>query len=369
MRLNMRIKNSGLLGVLVIAASSISPIQAAVVVFGNIPSPGQTGYDTSYYSHGFEAQGTAELGNVVGLAGTARKLDTVTITMVTYAKASEWSSMYANNNAGWYHSIMLTVYKADASEILATQTISALIPWSQPALGQTGMAFNVGFDFSSENITLPNSVLVSVAYNTQHNGFNPLGTVGPYNKLNYGTFDDSPIVGTDVDPTQVMRVTTANPDSILFETSGGWVDRAPMMKITATEASPVTSFAEQFGLTGSDADPDADPDGDGYSNRFEYAFGLNPSSSSGQIQPLEVSTQTTTVGGNPVTTANATFYQRSGVTYTVRGSPDLSSGFPVVITPTPSANQVGVPSGYTRYEAVYDSGTERAFLKVDASVQ
>ena len=103
--------------------------QSAVVVFDNIPSSGQTGYGASYYSHGFEAQSTTELGNVVGLAGTARKLNSVTITMVTHARATNWPTQFAANSQGWYHSLMLTVWRADASEILATQTVNTLVPW------------------------------------------------------------------------------------------------------------------------------------------------------------------------------------------------------------------------------------------------
>jgi len=347
---------------------SLSASQGATVVFNNIPTVGQTGYDSSYYSHGFEAQDTAELGNVVGLAGTARQLNTVTITMVTHAKSADWAEMYQTNNNGWYHSIMLTVWKADASEILATQIVSALVPWANPNPNQSGTAFNVGFNFASENITLPDTVLVSVAYNTQNNGFNPIGAAGPYDALNYGTFDFAPFVGTDISPGAVMRVFSEDTETIVFETAPGWNNRTPMMEITATEASPVTSYAEEFGLTGSDADPDADPDGDGFSNRMEYAFGLNPASASGQAKPVEVFTQRTGSGTNQVTTANATFMQRSGVTYTVRATTVLTNGFPVILTPTVSTNQTGVPSGYARYEAVYDSGTNRGFLKVDALV-
>ncbi|NDD67797.1 hypothetical protein EBZ35_09160, partial [bacterium] len=298
--------------------------QGAVVVFDNIPAEGQTGYDSSYYSHGFEAQNTTELGNVVALAGTARKLDTVTITMVTHAKSADWASLYAANNSGWYHPIMLTVWKSDASEILATKTVSTLIPWSQPAPGYSGMAFNIAFDFSSENITLPNTVLVSVAYNTQNDGFQPMGTAGPYNSLNYGTFDFAPFVGTDVNPGSVMRVFSSDKDIIVFETAPGWNDRTPMMEITATEAtsSPYDDWIASYGYTvgSSPALRTDDPDGDGMNNLTEFAFGTDPTFNT--ASPIEVSQAS-------ATEVRVTFLQRNdnSVTYDPKKTTDLAESF------------------------------------------
>lgn len=353
-------------GIVLVFGTSVG--RAATVVFGNIPNSGHAGYDSSYDSHGFEAQNTAELGNVVGLAGTARKLHTVTITMVTHAKSADWSALYASNNVGWYHPLMLTVWKADASEILATKTVSTLIPWSQPAPGHQGMAFNVGFDFSSENITLPSSVLVSVAYNTQNDGFQPLGTAGPYNALNYGTFDFAPIVGSDVNPNEVMRVTTANPDEIVFETSLGWVDRAPMMEITATEVSesPYDVWIASYGYTVgvSPALRSEDADGDGMSNLTEFAFGTDPTFNS--PNPITIARSNTVV--------TIQWLQRNdgSVTYTNRSTTNLTTGFPVGnstnFVAALSTNTNNLPRAeYSRYQfSTNTSGFLRHFYKVDA---
>lgn len=339
---------------------------AAVVVFGNIPSPGQVGYDSSYFSHGFEAQNTAELGNVVALAGTARKLNTVTITMVTYAKSSDWASMYATNNAGWYHSIMVTVWKANASEILATQTISTLVPWANPDPSQLGTAFNVGFNFASENITLPNTVLVSVAYNTQNDGFNPIGVAGPYNALNYGTFDYGPFVGTDVSPGSVMRVFSADTNNIVFETAPGWNDRTPMMEITATPQPPYEVWISSYGY-----DPSAspgrrqdDPDGDGLSNLAEFAFGLDPTANS--PNPITISRS------NAVVTLQWLQRNDGSATYTNRSTTNLTTGFPAGnstnFVATVSTNTNNLPRAeYSRYTfSTSTSAFLRHFYKVDA---
>lgn len=336
--------------------------QTAVVVFDNIPAPGQPGYDTSYYSHSFEAQNTSELGNVVGLAGEERVLNTVTVTMVTQAKAADWAALYAANPNGWYHEIMLTVWKADASEILATKTINSLIPWSQPASGYSGMAFNVGFDFSSENITLPDSILVSVAYSTQNDGYHPTGVAGPYNSLNYGTFDLAPIVGTDVKTGEVMRVFSSNTNNIVFETAPGWNNRTPMMKITATPASPA-SYAGQFGLTGPAADPGADPDGDGFSNVEEFVFGMNPAAG-GSSNPIVVEP------ASEPDKVSAGFVLREGFTPQVVAFTDIgdptNSVIPSYIVRPVSPQPFGLPAGYVKYEVILDTSVgERGFIRVD----
>jgi len=347
---------------------SLSASQGATVVFNNIPTVGQTGYDSSYYSHGFEAQNTAELGNVVGLAGTARKLNTVTITMVTHAKSADWSALYAANNSGWYHNLMLTVWKADASEILATQTISTLVPWANPDPNQFGTAFNVGFNFASENITLPNTVLVSVAYNTQNDGFDPIGAAGPYDALNYGTFDFAPFVGTDISPGAVMRVFSADTNTIVFETAPGWNNRTPMMEITATEVSqtPYDVWIASYGYTVgvSPALRSDDPEGDGMDNLTEFAFGLDPTVNS--PNPITISRSNTVV--------TLQWLQRNdgSATYTNRSTTNLTTGFPAGTSTnfvaTVSTNTNNLPRAeYTRYTfSTNTSALVRYFYKVDA---
>jgi len=348
----------------------ISSGHGAVVVFDNIPSPGQTGYGASYYSHGFEAQNSAELGNVVGLAGTARKLDTITITMVTHSKAATWPGLYAANNAGWYHPLMLTIWKADASEILATMTVSTLVPWTDPDPGQLGTAFNVGFDFSSQNITLPNTVLVSVAYNTRNDGFEPLGTAGPYDSLNYGTFDHAPIVGTDVDPGTVMRVFSSNLEEIVFETAPGWNQRTPMMEITATEApsTPYDLWIASYGHTVGTAPAlrSADPDGDGLNNLAEFAFGTDPNhNTASSIHVIPVSESAVQV----------TFLLRTdnSVTYDPRRTSDLAEPFSawedLLLHLSLADNQADLPRPhYSRYQVLLNSANlDRSFVRVEAS--
>ena len=51
------------------------------------------------------------------------------------------------------------------------------------------------------SVTLPNEVIWTVQYNTNHYGPNPTGVASPADSLNVGakTFDDAAFVGTDLD--------------------------------------------------------------------------------------------------------------------------------------------------------------------------
>ena len=194
---------------------------ATVTIFDNIPEPGQTNYNTSYFSHGFQAQGTTELGNLVNFAGTARKLDTIKVNMVTYAQSNSWTAWAATNSSatstGYYHELILRVYSLTSSntvQLLAYQTNNALVPWAQPTginsftgLPNTGQAFTVSYNFSAANLILPNSAIISIGFNTQTYGDSPIGSRGPYNSLNFGVmFSSNTIVGSDANPNDVFRV-------------------------------------------------------------------------------------------------------------------------------------------------------------------
>lgn len=172
-------------------------------------------------SLGYEATSTSEFGDYVHLAGTDRKLGTVTVTMSNWALFADYASdvRYSGNNATWTHPITVNVYSnllngdGTPSTLLATKTQSVTIPW-RPAADPTcaggtawrasdlqcynGIAFNAAFDLSSLNVTLPNDVIVSFAYNTADYGAAPIHTVGPYNSLNVGVPNNQTAsIGTD----------------------------------------------------------------------------------------------------------------------------------------------------------------------------
>jgi len=183
-------------------------------------------------SLGFEATSTSEFGDLVHLAGTNRVLDSVTVTMSDWALYSDYSTdvRYSGNTATWTHPITVNVYSSHLGAngapdtLLATKTQTITIPW-RPAADPTcpggtawraadnacynGIAFNASFDLSSLNVTLPNDVIVGVAYNTADYGSTPIHQPGPYNSLNVGVPTNQAVsVGSD-----------ANTDAVFWNTS------------------------------------------------------------------------------------------------------------------------------------------------------
>ncbi|MRR32178.1 hypothetical protein EG834_18050, partial [bacterium] len=155
-------------------------------------------------SLGFQATSTSEFGDFIHLAGTNRTLGSVTVTMSIWARNSEYPSM---PSTGFTHPITVNIYAAvpgaplnTVGALLATLTETKTIPWrpeSDPTCPDAGygagfgwrapdtncyngMAFNLTFDMSSLNVTLPDDIIVGVAYNTQTHGAVPLGVAGPY---------------------------------------------------------------------------------------------------------------------------------------------------------------------------------------------
>lgn len=198
----------------------------STVVYDAIPSP----LEPNYPSQPFQAQQTHEFGDYVHLADTDRLLNTVTVTLANWAKASTPANQdfcaanAANCDAtGFFWPITVNVYSnhLDAGgapdTVLATKTITTHVPWrpeSDPSCGATsngtgwkdndicydysGIAANASFDLSDTNTVLPDDVIVGFAYNTQTYGAAPTGVDGPYNSLNIAVPPNNVVtVGTD----------------------------------------------------------------------------------------------------------------------------------------------------------------------------
>src|SRR6476469_3691789 len=189
----------------------------AAFVYDAVPNP----LPPNVASVGYEATSTSQFGDYVHLAGTNRKLDTVTVTMSDWALYSDYALApgYGGNSATWSHPITVNVYSnhlganGAPDTVLASTTQNVTIPW-RPAADATcpggtawratdgncynGIAFNATFDLRSLNVTLPSNVIVGVAYNTADYGQAPIGSAGPYNSLNVGApTGQTASVGTD----------------------------------------------------------------------------------------------------------------------------------------------------------------------------
>lgn len=201
---------------------AVAPAAAGgTVVYNNIPDP----IPGNVPSVGFEATSTSEFGGQIELAGTSRNDPTVTVLMSSWAcESGAWFShdCVTTPGATFTHPITLNVYTVNADNspgsVVATVTQTFTMPYRPSAdnancvgdqAGEwfdgtscfNGLAFPISFDLTG--VTLPDKVIVGVAYNTSHYGDQPIGTQAcnstpqgcPYDSLNVGT-NPSPSVGT-----------------------------------------------------------------------------------------------------------------------------------------------------------------------------
>jgi hypothetical protein len=154
-------------------------------------------------------------------------------------------------------------------------------------------------------------------------------------------------------------IARADGTSAAYSTAG--TVKYDMITVTGVDGvfgTPLSNYLGGFNLIGSDASGTADPDGDGMNNIAEFAFGTSPIDGSSRAV-----TQSSVTGG-----AKITYLQRSGVTYAVKSSTDLTAGFTGTVTPSKSDPQPGgLPSGYEQWKATLTGGS-KGFLKVEAIV-
>ncbi len=234
------------------AAFAVTP----TTVYDATPNP----LPPNVASLGFQATQTSEFGDYVHLGGTDRNLNTVTVTMSDWALFSDYSSnaTYSGNSASWTHPITLNIYNAipgtpnQVGSPLGSVTQTVTIPWRPEAdttcAGGTawrasdgqcynGKAFNATFDMSSLGVTLPNAVIVSVAYDTQSYGAHPTGVAGPYNSLNVGVpTGQTATVGSDDSSSKVFWNSSTGTGGVFVEDSGWAPNGTVAFKVTASAA-------------------------------------------------------------------------------------------------------------------------------------
>ncbi len=199
-------------------------------------------------SFGVEAYGFNELGDQVTLAGTARTLVSLKVLFNSYgcSVSGHWYSGDCVTTSGATFIVPITANIYNPANCSGTPLVCTAAPIATVTTNQTihfrpsadnvnctaadaGKWFNpqgnggggacqnsivelLTFDFSSQNVTLPNDVIWTVSYNTSHSGYNPiavplgsgdacessLGGCG-YDSLNVSTrsYTGAPYAGTD----------------------------------------------------------------------------------------------------------------------------------------------------------------------------
>ena len=201
----------GLLASFAGVAAGGSPVKASVVYNSVIPN----GPPSNLPSVGAEAYAFNEFGNQINLGGTARRLNSVTVTLSSWACVSgAWFSgdCFTPAGATFSQPITLNIYNASTDGGVtpgslitsATQTFS--VPYRPSASANctggrwqqsptkpcfNGLAGNVTFNFSG--VTLPNTVVYGIVYNTRDFGPNPTGVAGPSDSLNIALSTDADV--------------------------------------------------------------------------------------------------------------------------------------------------------------------------------
>lgn len=211
---------------MVIPLTFVTGVSASsTAIFNSIPDP----LPGNLPSQPYQAQQATEVGDYVQFAGTERNLSSVTVTLSSWAKHSEYPTMPA---AGFNHDLTLNIYNVDNSgltpalgSLIKSITKNFVMQWrpegdptcpdtgygagfgwrASPTQCYNGFAFNIVFDLSSEGITLPDEIIYGIASNTQSYGTPALGVAGPYDSLNFALNNISaPSTGTDVEPDAVF---------------------------------------------------------------------------------------------------------------------------------------------------------------------
>ena len=228
--------------------------------------------DCGASSLGFEATQTSEFGDEVRLAGSARRLVSLKVLFSSWAcQSGHWFDGACSTSPGatFTHDVTANIYavadcagKPCPGTLLATVTETQTVPyrpstdpqcailnpydpndpyhyytygWFNPVVGacKPQIPTVLTFDFTSKNVTLPDEVIWTVAFNTTHYGAHPIDEGAacftesggcPYDSFNVGaqTYLGAPYAGIDVMPDTAFVNGVADK---------GWTDYKPLGEI------------------------------------------------------------------------------------------------------------------------------------------
>lgn len=189
----------------------------AMPVYDNLPNKLPPGLA----AEGFETTSTAELGNVVELSKLHRGRRNPRVTFALSDRACETGggeTCVSAKNSSYSWPVTVNLYNAGPGNtlgsLLATQTNSVSIPYRPSASAEcatkgkpgewfdkkiagclSGVVFKDSYSFAG--LTLPNEVVVGLAYNTQGYGAAPTGVPGPENSLGVAMVAGVPRAGAN----------------------------------------------------------------------------------------------------------------------------------------------------------------------------
>jgi hypothetical protein len=246
----------------------------------------------NFPSVGAEATNFSEFGDAITLAGTQRHLNTVVVTMSSWAcQIGAWNTgdCASAPKSTFSQDVTLNIYDSPANAsgvvlpgaLIETMTATFNIPYrpsanvqkcnaSNNALGEwydknatdsdpadrcrNGKATNITFNLKAQHLTLPDSVVFGVSYDTTHDGPDPIGESAscfgtasgcPYDSLNIALNDGpAPAVGAQTFPGTVFQNAGAQSDycdetplvgvfNLDSPTSQCWTGFVPAIRITA----------------------------------------------------------------------------------------------------------------------------------------
>lgn len=243
--------------------TTLAATAALVGTGGQVSAVSTTVYDATepagnVPSVGFEATSTSEFGDEITLVSGNRKLNTITVEMSSWgcqAKSGP-NCVTTDPTARVGVPMTLNVYQASHAgpdgtvvpgNLITTVTQTIAVPFRPGANlakcpgGQwydkkshncyNGKAFNAVFKFKALKVNVPDDIVIGVAYNTSHHGYNPIGESTACYSTPQGCIYDSLNVGLST-----IGITTGSkptPDTVFQNTtwSGENCDSTPALGV------------------------------------------------------------------------------------------------------------------------------------------
>jgi hypothetical protein len=195
---------------------ALAPIALAdgIVLYNTIPSP----LPPNLPSFPYEADASGEFGGLIQFANgnSTYTLTSTTVVLSDQSYLANWSSAINGTSitaSGYTLPITLNLYNVGSGNtvgaLIATETIdNAFIPWrpdptagcgndylASDGLCHSGSLSTITFDLA--NISVPDTIIYGLAFNTTDYGADPTGALGPYDSLNFALATTPPTVGSN----------------------------------------------------------------------------------------------------------------------------------------------------------------------------